>query len=136
MFTVLGFYKFKKLDQLSKKKKFLQKYFIKNNIKGTLILSKEGINVTISGKSINISYVNKKIKSSLKFNKFDSENLSKSSFQQFYKPKVKIKKEVVPMGLKILPKAKKDNNLTPFKWNNLIKNKNTLVLDARKPFEY
>ena len=40
------------------------------------------------------------------------------------------------MGLKILPKAKKDNHLTPSKWNNLIKNKNTLVLDARKPFEY
>ena len=47
MFTVLGFYKFKKLDQLSKKKIFLQKYFIENNIKGTLILSKEGINGTI-----------------------------------------------------------------------------------------
>ena len=136
MFTVLGFYKFKKLDQLSKKKTFLQKYFIENNIKGTLILSKEGINGTISGKSINISYVNKKIKSFLRFSKFDSENLSKSNFQPFHKPKVKIKKEVVPMGLKILPKAKKDNHLTPSKWNNLIKNKNTLVLDARKPFEY
>ena len=136
MFTVLGFYKFKKLDQLSKKKIFLQKYFIENNIKGTLILSKEGINGTISGKSINISYINKKIKSFLRFSKFDSENLSKSNFQPFHKPKVKIKKEVVPMGLKILPKAKKDNHLTPSKWNNLIKNKNTLVLDARKPFEY
>ena len=136
MFTVLGFYKFKKLDQLSKKKIFLQKYFIENNIKGTLILSKEGINGTISGKSINISYINKKIKSFLRFSKFDSENLSKSNFQPFQKPKVKIKKEVVPMGLKILPKAKKDNHLTPSKWNNLIKNKNTLVLDARKPFEY
>ena len=67
MFTVLGFYKFKKLDQLSKKKKFLQKYFIDNNIKGTLILSKEGINGTISGKSINISYIKKKIKSFLRF---------------------------------------------------------------------
>ena len=136
MFIVLGFYKFKKLDQLSKKKTFLQKYFIENNIKGTLILSKEGINGTISGKSINISYINKKIKSFLRFSKFDSENLSKSNFQPFHKPKVKIKKEVVPMGLKILPKAKKDNHLTPSKWNNLIKNKNTLVLDARKPFEY
>ena len=60
MFTVLGFYKFKKLDQLSKKKNFLQKYFIQNDIKGTLILSKEGINGTISGKSINISHINKK----------------------------------------------------------------------------
>ena len=136
MFTVLGFYKFKKLDLLNKKKIFLQNLFIENDIKGTLILSKEGINGTISGMSVNISCVSKQIKTFLKFSKFDSENLSKSNFQPFHKPKVKIKKEVVPMGLKITPRVKKDNHLTLTKWNNLIKNKNTLVLDARKPFEH
>ncbi len=136
MFTVLGFYKFKKLDLLNKKKIFLQNLFIENDIKGTLILSKEGINGTISGMSVNISCVSKQIKTFLKFSKFDSENLSKSNFQPFHKPKVKIKKEVVPMGLKITPRVKKDNHLTPTKWNNLIKNKNTLVLDARKSFEH
>ena len=136
MFTVLGFYKFKKLDLLNKKKIFLQNLFIENDIKGTLILSKEGINGTISGMSVNTSCVSKQIKTFLKFSKFDSENLSKSNFQPFHKPKVKIKKEVVPMGLKITPRVKKDNHLTPTKWNNLIKNKNTLVLDARKPFEH
>ena len=136
MFTVLGFYKFKKLDLLNKKKIFLQNLFIENDIKGTLILSKEGINGTISGMSVNISCVSKQIKTFLKFSKFDSENLSKSNFQPFHKSKVKIKKEVVPMGLKITPRVKKDNHLTPTKWNNLIKNKNTLVLDARKPFEH
>jgi UPF0176 protein len=136
MFTVLGFYKFKKLDLLNKKKIFLQNLFIENDIKGTLILSKEGINGTISGMSVNISCVSKQIKTFLKFSKFDSENLSKSNFQPFHKLKVKIKKEVVPMGLKITPRVKKDNHLTPTKWNNLIKNKNTLVLDARKPFEH
>ena len=125
MFTVLGFYKFKKLDLLNKKKIFLQNLFIENDINGT-----------ISGMSVNISCVSKQIKTFLKFSKFDSENLSKSNFQPFHKPKVKIKKEVVPMGLKITPRVKKDNHLTPTKWNNLIKNKNTLVLDARKPFEH
>ena len=136
MFAVLGFYKFKKFDSLDKKKIYFQKLFIENNIKGTLILSKEGINGTISGKPVSISYINKKIRSLLKFRKFDSENLSKSIFKPFHKPRVKIKKEVVPMGLKISPRVKKDNHLTPLKWNNLIKNKNTFVLDARKPFEY
>ena len=136
MFAVLGFYKFKKFDSLDKKKIYFQKLFIENNIKGTLILSKEGINGTISGKPVSISYINKKIRSSLKFWKFDSENLSKSIFKAFHKSRVKIKKEVVPMGLKISPRVKKDNHLTPSKWNNLIKNKNTFVLDARKPFEY
>ena len=40
------------------------------------------------------------------------------------------------MGIKINPDDKKNNHLEPSEWNNLIKNKNTLVLDARKPFEY
>ena len=136
MFTVLGFYKFKKFDLLNKKKIYFQKLFIENNINGTLILSKEGINGSISGKSLNISYINKKIRSYLKFSKFDSVNLSKCIFQPFHKPKIKIKKEVVPMGLKITPRIKKNNHLSPSKWNNLIRNKNTFVLDARKSFEY
>ena len=31
---------------------------------------------------------------------------------------------------------KKDSHVDPNKWNKLIRNKKTLVIDARKPFEY
>ena len=41
MFIVLGFYKFKILNSLKKKKLLLQKLFTDNNIKGTLIISKD-----------------------------------------------------------------------------------------------
>ena len=136
MFIVLGFYKFKILNSLKKKKLLLQKLFTDNNIKGTLIISKEGINGTISGKSKNISSVNKKIKNLFGIKNFDGENLSKSEFQPFHKPKIKTKKEVVPMGLNISRKIKKNNLIEPTKWNNLIKDKDTFVLDVRKPFEY
>ena len=40
------------------------------------------------------------------------------------------------MGLNISAKNKKANYVEPLKWNNLIKDKNTFILDARKPFEY
>ena len=136
MFNVLGFYKFKKLKSLKKNKFILQKLFIDNNIKGILIISNEGLNGTISGKSKNIFLTSKKIKSLFNIVNFDSENLSKSKFQPFHKPKIKIKKEVVPMGLNISAKNKKANYVEPLKWNNLIKDKNTFILDARKPFEY
>ncbi len=136
MFIVFGFYKFKNINSLKKNKLILQKLFIDNDIRGTLIITKEGLNGTISGKSKNISLINKKIKSLFDIINFDSENLSKSKFQPFYKPKIKIKKEVVPMGLNISPKIKKDNHIEPRKWNKLIKDKNTFILDARKPFEY
>ena len=136
MYTVLGFYKFKKLKFLEKKKLILQKLFIEKNIKGILIISKEGLNGTISGKIKNISLINKKIKNLFRIKNFHSENFSKSKFQPFHKPKIKIKKEVVPMGLNISPKIKKKNYIEPKKWNQLITNKDTFILDARKPFEY
>jgi len=136
MFIISGFYKFKNLKLLNKNKLILQKLFVDNNIKGILIISSEGLNGTISGKSKNISLTKKKIKSLFGIINFDSENLSKSKFQPFHKPKIKIKKEVVPMGLNISAKNKKANYVEPLKWNNLIKDKNTFILDARKPFEY
>ena len=136
MFIILGFYKFKKLNALKIKKVILQKLFIQNKIRGTLIISKEGLNGSISGKSKSISLISKKIKILFRIRNFDSENLSKSEFQPFHRPKIKIKKEVVPMGLNISTKNKKNNHIDPLKWNNLIKEKNTFILDARKPFEY
>ncbi len=135
MFYISGFYKFKKITAIKTKKKILQKYFIENFIKGTIIISNEGLNGTISSRKKNLNLVLFKIKKLFKLNKFDSQNLSKSKFQPFHRGKVKIKKEVVPMGIKILKKKIK-NHIDPKKWNKLIENKNTLLIDARKPFEY
>ena len=136
MFEVFGFYKFTKIKSLKKNKVLLQDLLIKKNIRGTIIIANEGVNATISGKPVNLKSTITKIKKILDFKKFDSENVSKSKFQPFHKPKVKIKKEVVPMGLKLTSKNKKINHVDPKKWNKLINDKETLVLDSRKPFEY
>ena len=135
MFYISGLYKFKKILNIKKNKKKLQVFFIKNNIRGTVIISKEGINGTISSNRRNLNLALSKIKNIFKFNNFDSQNLSKSKFQVFHRAKVKIKKEVVPMGIKIL-KRKLKNHVEPFKWNKLIGDKNTFLIDVRKPFEY
>jgi UPF0176 protein len=136
MFEVFGFYKFKKLKSLKKNKVLFQNYLIKKNIRGTIIIANEGINATIAGKSVDLKLTINKIKKILDFKKFDSVNISKSKFQPFHKPKVKIKKEVVPMGFTLSFKNKKNNHIDPKKWNKLISDKKTLVLDSRKPFEY
>ena len=137
MFTIYGFYKFKKSNFLRKNKEFLQREILKNNIKGTIILSQEGINGTIAGKRRNISQIIKSLKKVFNFKDFDSKNMSQSHFQPFHKGKIKIKNEVVPLGLKINSKNKKLNRYISVKsWNKLISNKETLVVDARKPFEY
>jgi len=136
MFEVFGFYKFKKLTALKKNKILIQDFLVKKNIRGTVIIANEGVNATISGKSLDLNIAITKIKKILGFKKFDSENSSKSKFQPFHKAKVKIKKEVVPMGLTLSSKNKKNNHIDPKKWNKLIADKETLVLDSRKPFEY
>jgi len=136
MIKIFGFYKFTKIKSLKKNKVLLENYLIKKNIRGTIIIANEGINATISGKTKDIKSTIIKIKKILGFKKFDSENISKSLFQPFHKSKIKIKKEVVPMGLSINSKNKKVGHIDPKKWNKLIKDKETLVLDSRKPFEF
>jgi len=137
MFKVFGFYKFIKVKSLKKNKDFIQKFLILNNIKGTVIIAKEGLNGTISGNIKDIDKTTKKLKSLFSFKQFDSSNESKSKFQPFHKPKVKIKKEIVPMNLIINPKERNmKSHLDPKDWNKLIKNKETHIIDTRKPFEY
>jgi UPF0176 protein len=137
MFEVLGFYKFVKITSLKKNKDFIQKFLIRNKIRGTIIIAKEGLNGTISGKNKDIEKTTKKIKSIFSLKNFDSSNNSKSKFQPFHKPKVKIKKEIVPMNLMIKSKERNlETHLNPIEWNKLIKKKDTHIIDTRKPFEY
>ncbi len=135
MFYISGLYKFKKITNISKKKIILKSFFINNNIKGLIIISKEGINGTIASKSKNLDLAIKEIKKIFNFKNFDSKSLSKSKFQPFRRRKVKIKKEVVPMGIKVLKRRLK-GHIEPKKWNKIISNKKNLVIDARKPFEF
>ena len=115
--------------------KILQVYFINKGIRGSIIISKEGINGTISAKrKILVEAVNK-IKKTIKLNNYDRINLSKCRYQPFHRAKVKIKKEVVPMGIKISKRNSK-NHVDPTKWNKLIIDNDTFLLDVRKPFEY
>ena len=137
MFKVFGFYKFIMIKSLKKKKIYLKKILVENSIRGTIIVAKEGLNGTISGHAKNIDKTIKKVKSLFLFKQFDNCNESKSKFQPFHKLKVKIKKETVPMNLIINSNERNIlNHLEPRAWNKLIKNKNTHIVDTRKPFEY
>jgi len=137
MFNIFGFYKFINITNLKKHKQDLQLFMVKNEVRGALIIAKEGINGTISGKKINTIFFKKKILKQFNFKEFDNINNSSCNFQPFHKAKIKIKKEVVPFGLNLNKKNKKKNiYVESDKWNELIKKKNTLIIDVRKPFEY
>jgi len=137
MFNVFGFYKFINISKLKKNKQVLQLFMVKNEVRGALIIAKEGINGTISGKKIATTLFEKHILKQFNFKEFDNKNHSSCRFQPFHKAKIKIKKEVVPFGLNLDKKNKKKNiYVEPDKWNEIIKKKNTLLIDVRKPFEY
>ena len=135
MYSIFGFYKFKKLTTLKSKKKYLDSLFIRNDIRGTIIISNEGLNGTISFKTNKFDNIIKSLKKIFNINKFNNENLTNYKFQPFHKGKVKIKKEVVPLGIKIKKKIS-DNELTPNEWNKFIKRKNIILIDTRKNFEF
>jgi len=135
MYYISGLYKFKKIIKINKKKEILKNLFLKNDIKGLIIVSKEGINGTIASKKRNLNFAIEEIKKIFNFKKYDSKSSSISKFQPFRRTKVKIKDEVVPMGIKVLKRRKK-GHIDPNKWNNIILNKKNLIIDARKPFEY
>ena len=136
MFYVFGFYKFKNFKGLKKTKVILQKKIIRHKVRGTIILSQEGINGTISGKIKNLNKIKIFLKKIFNFNNFDSQNSSMSIFNPFHRGKIKIKKEVVPIGMQVSSIKKLDNYVAPKKWNKLLKEKNVKIIDARKPFEH
>ena len=135
--SVIGFYKIKKINKPEKYKDSLKKYFLDKSIKGTVIIAPEGINGTISGKKNDINDCLKYLKKKISVKNFDSNYYSQIHFQPFYRPKIKIKKEVIPIGLPLDENEKKENQYVKSKnWNKFIQDKDTLLIDMRKPMEY
>ena len=136
MFYIFGFYKFKKLMRLLSFKKEFNSILKINSVRGTIIISSEGLNGAISGEKKDILKIIHRIKKFYNFKNFDSHNLSKCAFQPFHKPKIKIKKEVVPIGIKISKINNKKTYIEPNKWNSFLRKKDIKIIDARKPFEF
>ncbi len=106
-----------------------------NDLTGLLIFSSEGINGTICAEKnvINI-VINLFSKYTDKRNLNMKENFSK--IKVFKKLKIKIKKEIVTMGVpEINPSQDNGAYIDSANWNKLIKNKNTIVIDTRNHYE-
>jgi UPF0176 protein len=135
MYKIFGFYKFKKIKNIKLLKKNLKNFIEEEQVRGTIIISIEGINGTISFKPTKYKKVRNKILNLLNIKKLDNENISYYKYQPFKKGKIKIKKEVVPIGMK-LNKIVTKNKIEPKDWNKLILKKDTVLIDTRKNFEF
>ncbi len=135
MYKIFGFYKFKKIKNIKLLKKNLKNFIEEEQVRGTIIISIEGINGTISFKPTKYKKVKNKILNLLNIRKLDNENISYYKYQAFNKGKIKIKKEVVPIGMK-LNKIVTKNKIEPKDWNKFILKKETVLIDTRKNFEF
>ena len=135
MYKIFGFYKFKQIKNIKLLKKNLENFIEEEEVRGSIIISIEGINGTISFKSNKYKKVKNKILNLLNIRKLDNENISYYKYQAFKKGKIKIKKEVVPIGMK-LNKIVTKNKIEPKDWNKFILKKETVLIDTRKNFEF
>ena len=137
---VVALYKFVALPDFHQIREPLLDYCIRRNIKGTLLLAREGINGTVSGTRSNINELLQYLKTNDIFRGRLDDLEYKESFnieQPFYRMKVKLKKEIVTMGVEdIDPKTLVGTYVEPQDWNKLIRDPDVTVVDTRNYYEY
>ena len=105
-------------------------------ILGTIIIGHEGINGTVSGSETNINKALKFLKSDSRFSDLDIK-YSFSNKAPFLRLKVKIKKEIVTMGIdNIKPTTQAGKYLTYDQWDSLLNHEDTVLIDTRNDYEY
>ena len=106
-----------------------------NSLSGLLIIAKEGINGTICGEDSIIDKFTKLIKKFVNSNELNIK-VSYSKIKVFKKLKIKIKNEIVTMGIPgINPKDNNGTYIDPYSWNKLIEDQNTIIIDTRNNYE-
>ena len=132
---VAALYKFVEIDDLLSLQSNLYEICEKNNIMGTILIANEGINGTISGKTNEINQTISLLKSDKRFTNIEIK-YSSTDKQPFHRMKVRLKKEIVTIGLpEINPNKKVGTYVKPDDWNDLISDPNVVVIDARNKYE-
>lgn len=133
-FQIITFYEFKKLSKLEEVKVLLKSAMVDHSIYGTFIIAEEGFNSTVCGRKRDVEDFVPKAEAI-----FDTKLDYKSSFHEeivFRKQKVKVKPEIVTFGKKVSLKMGIGTHIKSFEWNKILKDSETIILDARNDYEY
>ena len=136
MHAICALYKFTRLDDFESIQLPLKTYLDSLSIRGTLLLAREGINGTISGNKGNLEKVLNYLQSDSRFLGLEFK-YSFSNKIPFKRLKVKLKKEIVTMGLaEIDPTDSAGTYVKPKDWNELINDPEVVLIDTRNNYEY
>ena len=132
---VATLYKFVEINNLLSLQDNLYNICEENNIMGTILIADEGINGTISGKHNEIKETISSLTSDDRFSNIEIK-YSSTDKQPFHRMKVRLKKEIVTIGLpEINPNKKVGRYVKPEDWNELISDPNVVVIDTRNKYE-
>ena len=136
MLTICALYKFTRLDDFEEIQGPLRIFLDSLNIRGTLLLAKEGVNGTIAGD-------NDSIMKSLDYLQKNGRlvgleyKFSYSEKPPFKRLKVKLKKEIVTLGVSdIDPIFSSGTYVKPADWNELINDPDVVLIDTRNNYEF
>ncbi len=133
--TVATFYKFIALPDYATLQQPLKEICKNENIKGTILLAQEGINGTIAGSRQSIDAVLSYIKSDKRLADVDIKESSAIALP-FEKLKVRLKKEIVTIGLPdVSPTRQVGTYVSPTQWNEIISDPDVTVIDTRNDYE-
>lgn len=133
--VVSALYHFVTLDDYQALRQPLYRFMIDHDIKGTILLAREGINGTVAGSADAIT----KLHAWLRSDKRLKGLRTKESYDDnvpFYRTRVKLKKEIVTMGVPdIDPNHIVGTYVKPEDWNELISDPDVMLIDTRNDYE-
>jgi UPF0176 protein len=134
-YVVAALYHFVRLEKFADLRQPLLNVMSQNAVKGTLLLANEGINGTVAGTQKGIDQLLIWLRSDPRL----ADLRVKFSYDDelpFYRTKVKLKKEIVTMGVEgIDPNKVVGTYVQPKEWNELISDPDVLVVDTRNDYE-
>ncbi len=133
--VVAALYKFVSLPDYQALREPLLQTLLQHEIKGTLLLAEEGINGTVSGSRAAIDALLGWLRQDPRLADVDHKE-SYCEQQPFYRTKVKLKKEIVTLGVPgVDPNAAVGTYVEPADWNALISDPEVLLIDTRNDYE-
>jgi len=133
--VVSALYHFVTLDDYPSLRKPLYDFMVNHNIKGTILLAQEGINGTVAGSQTSITALHIWLRSDNRL----TDLRTKESYDEnmpFYRTRVKLKKEIVTMGVQnIDPNHIVGTYVKPEDWNDLISDPDVTLVDTRNAYE-
>ena len=133
--VVVALYHFVTLDNPESLQQPLLDLMHEHGIKGTLLLAGEGINGTIAGSREAVDALLAWLKNDPRFTRLEHKE-SVTDEMPFYRSKVKLKKEIVTMGVAdIDPAQNAGTYVEPRDWNALIEDPDITLIDTRNDYE-